>query len=390
MGCMLTPLTSIGKLRDVSIAHIRSITPAPASKESRMKNTRVVAARYGGPEVLRLLEEEPPEPEGGEVRVRVLAAGVSLPDVLAREGVHPETPRVPYTPGWDLVGVVDRLGAGVSGVRPGELVAAMPIHGAYTELVCLPQHELVPVPTGVDAAEAVCLVLNYVTAYQMMHRSTKIGRGRRALVHGAAGGVGTALLQLGRLAGLEMYGTCSSRAAPVVADLGAVPIDYEHRDFVEEIHRYTGEGVDVVFDPIGGAHLWHSRKALRPAGTVVGYGLMSSVRGAGLTSSRPGRRQRFRGAANFALHIAGGWLLPGRKRVVPYSIQTLKRLKPAWFRQDLITLLDLLRRRKIEPLVAQRFPLAEAGRAQELLGKGGVTGKIVLVPGGRSPEAAAA
>ena len=344
-----------------------------------MRHTRIIVTHYGGPDALRVVEEDCPEPKDGEVRVRVLAAGVSLPDVMAREGVHPETPKVPFTPGWDLVGVVDRLGAGVPGVAPGQLVAAMPIHGAYAGFVCLPQRELVPVPPGLDAGEAVCLVLNYITAYQMMHRSAKVRPGQRALIHGAAGGVGTALLQLGRLAGLELYGTCSSRGAPVVSDLGGIPIDYQHQDFVEEVRRLTGEGVDVVFDPLGGAHLWQSRKALRRGGSVVGYGLVSSIRGEGLTSSRPGRRQRFRGTALFASYIAAGWLLPGRRRVVPYSIQTLKRLKPAWFRQDLIALLDLLRQQKIKPLIAQRFPLAEARQAQELLGKGGVVGKIVLV-----------
>jgi NADPH2:quinone reductase len=345
---------------------------------------RIVATRYGGPEVLAVAEEECPEPEAGHVRVRVLAAGVALPDVMAREGVHPETPPVPFTPGWDLVGVVDRVGAGVPGFAPGQMVASMPIRGAYAELVCLPHDELVPVPAGLDAAEAVSLVLNYVTAYQMMHRTVKVSPGQRVLIHGAAGGVGTALLQLGRLAGLAMYGTCSSRAAAIVSGLGAVPLDYRRQDFVEEIHRLTGEGVDIVFDPLGGAHLWSSRKALRPGGTVVGYGAISSIRGEGLSSTRPGRRQRFRGFARFALYIVGGWLLPGRKRVVPYSIQTLKRLKPAWFRQDLITLLDLLRQQKIRPLVAQRLPLAEASRAHELLENGGVTGKLVLVSGASS------
>jgi NADPH2:quinone reductase len=349
-----------------------------------MRHTRVVVTQYGGPEALQVVEEECPEPKPGEVRVKVLAAGVSLPDILAREGVHPETPLPPFTPGWDLVGVVDRLGDGVSGIEPGQTVAAMPISGAYAEFVCLPQGALVPVPAGLDPAEAVSLVLNYITAYQMMHRSAKARSGQRALIHGAAGGVGTALLQLGGLAGLEMYGTCSPRGAAAVTELGGVPIDYREKDFVEEIHRLSGDGVDIVFDPIGGAHLWESRKALRNRGKVVGYGLSTSLRGEGLTSSRPGRRQRFRGTAVFALYIAGGWLLPGRKRVVPYSIQTLMRLKPAWFRQDLMTLFDLLRGKKIEPIIAQRFPLAEARQAQEMLAKGGVIGKIVLVRDGSS------
>ena len=351
-----------------------------------MRQARVVVTHYGGPEALRVVEEDCPEPKDGEVRVRVVAAGVCLPDVMAREGVHPETPPVPFTPGWDLVGVVDRIGDGVSGLQPGQSVAALPIHGAYAEFICLPHRELVPVPSGVDAGEAVSLVLNYVTAYQMMHRSAKVRRGQRALIHGAAGGVGTALLQLGRLTGLEMYGTCSSRSASAVADLGGIPIDYRREDFVKEIHRLTRDGVDVVFDPIGGSHLWHSRQALRAGGRVVGYGLRSSLRGEGLASGRPGRRQRFRGSARVGVYIAGGWLLPGRKRVIPYSIQTLKRLKPGWFRQDLVALFELLRQDQIKPIVSQRFSLTEARHAQEVLEKGGVTGKIVLVLNG-SPAA---
>jgi NADPH2:quinone reductase len=301
-----------------------------------------------------------------------------------REGIHPETPRLPFTPGWDLVGVVDRLGDGVSGFEPGLTVAALPISGAYAEFVCLPQRELVPVPSGLDAAEAVSLVLNYVTAYQMLHRSARVKRGQRVLIHGAAGGVGSALLQLGRLAGLEMYGTCSSPGASVVSDLGGIPIDYRQIDFVEEIRRLTGEGVDAVFDGIGGSNIWRSRKALRPGGRVVAYGLTSSLREGRLASGRSGRRQRFREIRIFVLYIAGGWLLAGRKRVVLYSIQWLKRLKPEVFRKDLIALFDLLRQKQIKPLVARRFPLAEARQAHELLGKGGVTGKVVLVHNGSS------
>jgi NADPH:quinone reductase-like Zn-dependent oxidoreductase len=354
-----------------------------------MRYTRIIVTHYGGPDALRVVEEECPEPKDGEVRVRVLAAGVSLPDLMMREGFHPETPRLPFTPGWDLVGVVDRLGAGVSGIEPGQIVAALPISGAYAEFVCLPQRELVPVPSGLDAAEAVSLVLNYVTAYQMLHRSAHVRPGQRALIHGAAGGVGSALLQLGRLAGLEMYGTCSSRGASAVSDLGGIPIDYQHQDFVKEIHRLTSEGVDVVFDSIGGTHIWRSRKALRPGGTVVAYGLTGSLRGGRLASGRSGSRHRFRAIAIFGLYIAGGWLFPGRKRVVPYSIQWLKRLRPAWFRQDLIALFDLLRQQQIKPLIAQRFPLAEARQAHELLGTGGVTGKIVLVCDETSRESGA-
>lgn len=345
-----------------------------------MKNRRIIVTHYGGPDALQLIEEECPEPKRGEVRVRVLAAGVSLPDVMAREGIHPETPSVPFTPGWDLIGIVDRLGEGVTGTVPGQIVAAMPISGAYAEFVCLPQPELIPVPSGLDAAEAVSLILNYVTAYQMLHRSAKVKSGQRVLIHGASGGVGTALLQLGRLVGLEMYGTCSSRGAAAVSELGGIPIDYQWQDFVEEIQSLTNPGADVVFDSMGGAHIWRSRKALRRGGKVVAYGLTGALRGGRLASGQSGGRQRFRAIAVFGVYIAGSFLLPGRKRVVPYSIQTLKRLRPTLFRRDLTALFELLQQQKIKPIIAQRFPLSEAREAQELLGKGGVIGKIVLVP----------
>lgn len=385
-----------------------------------MTHTRIIVRRYGGPETLEVVQEPCPEPKAGEVRVRVLAAGVALPDVMMREGVHPETPRLPFTPGWDLVGEVERVGPGVSGIEPSQRVAALPIFGAYAEFVCLPQRELVPVPSTLDPAQAVCLILNYVTAYQMLHRSVHLKQGDRVLIHGAAGGVGSALLQLGRLAGLTpdegakdgnpgMYGTCSSASASAVCELGGVPIDYHNQDFVAEIHRRTGAGVDVVFDGIGGSHVWRSREALRPGGRVVVYGFTGSLSGGRLASCEsasqkggaensgreagdghaPGAktpvheaasgRHRFRLAANLGGYVAKSWLLPGRKRLVPYSIQWLKRIRPAWFRKDLAALLDLLQQQKLKPLIARRFPLAQARQAHELLGQGSVIGKIVLV-----------
>ena len=352
-----------------------------------MKHLRIVVTRYGGPDTMTVVEEERPEPQPDEVRVRVLAAGVSLPDVMMREGIHPEKPVPPFTPGWDLVGVVDRVGAQVHGFREGQRVAALPITGAYAQYVCLRSDELFPVAPGIDPAQAVSLGLNYVTAYQMLHRSAHVKRGDRVLVHGAAGGVGTALLQLGRLSGLEMYGTCSAQSAATVAAEGATPIDYQKQDFVREIHRLAGEGVDVVFDSIGGSHIWRSRSALRAGGKVVAYGLTGSLSGGRITSARP---HRLRGLALYALYMAASWLLPGRRRVLPYSIQWRKRHRPDQFRADLAALLELLREGKIRPIVFRRFPLKQARQAQELLGKGGVTGKIVLVPDAAALEPATA
>jgi NADPH2:quinone reductase len=361
-----------------SVAVVHQTARHPA-KVRIVRQTRVVVHRYGGPEVLTVVEEDIPTPSSGETRVKVLAAGVSLPDVLAREGIHPETPRVPYTPGWDLVGTVDRLGADVFGFEPGQRVAAMPLHGCYAQYVCVRQRKLVPVPVGLDAAEAVAVVLNYVTAYQMLHRSVKAQPGQRMLIHGASGGVGSAMLQLAKLADVEMYGTCSAQGATVVRELGGIPIDYRNADFVQEVHRLTGDGVDAVFDGIGGGNLWRSRDALREGGRVVTYGFQSKMRGGRIVSGSGGRHS-IRASADLGWFIVRNWFKPGRKSMVPYSIQWLMRVKPAWFRHDLLTLLDLLRQRKFKPLIAQRLPLTEARRAHEMLGEGGVLGKLVLVP----------
>jgi len=347
-----------------------------------MRQKRVVVTRYGGPDAITTIEEDIPAPKAGEARVKITAAGVSLPDVQAREGIHPETPHVPFTPGWDLVGTVDQLGAGVGGgLQLGQTVAAMPIHGCYAQYLCLPERKLVPVPQGLDPAEAVAVVLNYITAYQMLHRSAKARPGQRMLIHGASGGVGTAMLQLAKLAGVEMYGTCSAQGATVVRELGGIPIDYKGADFVEEIHRLVGDGVDAVFDGIGGENLWRSREALCEGGRVVTYGFQSKMRG-GRVISGGGVRHPIRESAGLAQCIVRNWFKPGRKGMVPYSIQWLMRLKPAWFRQDLLTLLELLKRGSIKPLIAQRLPLEQARHAHELLGEGGVLGKIVLLPNG--------
>jgi NADPH2:quinone reductase len=344
-----------------------------------MRHKRVVVTQYGGPEVITVIEEDIPTPKLGEIRVKVLAAGVSLPDVLAREGVHPETPRVPYTPGWDLVGTVDQLGERVTGFEVGQTVAAMPIHGCYAQYVCVTQRKLVPVPAGLDAAEAVAVVLNYITAYQMLHRSAKARPGQSMLIHGASGGVGSAMLQLAQLASVEMYGTCSGQGAAVVRELGGIPIDYKNADFVKEIHRFGGDGVDAVFDGIGGDNLWRSRDALKEGGRVVIYGFQSKMRGGRMISKGEGRHP-IRESADLGWYVLRNWFKPGRKSMVPYSIQWWMRVKPAWFRYDLLTLLDLLKEGKIKPLIAKRLPLEESQRAHEMLGEGGVFGKIVLVP----------
>jgi NADPH:quinone reductase-like Zn-dependent oxidoreductase len=336
-----------------------------------MKYKHIVIPRFGGSGNLLLLEDELLEPRANEVRVKVLAAGVSFADILMREGAHPESMnrKTPFTLGWDVVGVVDKLGNKVSTWQTGQMVAALPIVGGYAEYVILSSNELVPVPAGLDPAEAVSLILNYTTAYQMLHRCADIKSGETILIHGnAAGGVGTALLQLGKLANLKMYGTASQEKHDIVSSLGGIPIDYKSVDLVQEIIKLTshrddsGEwGVDAVFDGLGGKSLKSSYEVLRSGGRLVAYGPFSPI-----------------DIENWMIMFTSN-LLPDKRKFLLYSIQTLERLKPDWFHEDLILLLDLLKQGKIKPIIAATMPLNQAAQAHELLASGSVNGKIVLI-----------
>src|SRR5205823_5660162 len=246
---------------------------------------RVVVDHYGGPEVLRVVEEDDPRPGPGEVRVRVLAAGVSFSDALLRAGVYLGGPKPPFTPGYELVGVVEELGPGCSRRKVGDRVAVLTVWGADAERVCVPETYAVEVPDDLDPAEVVSLVLPYVTAYQLLHRLARVKRGETVLVHGAAGRVGTAVLELGALAGVRLYGTASARDRAAVEQLGAVAIDYRNEDFVARVRELPGKGVDVVLDGLGGPLSLRSFRALRPGG-----GLPRAARAAPRGQDPPGRR----------------------------------------------------------------------------------------------------
>jgi NADPH:quinone reductase-like Zn-dependent oxidoreductase len=336
-----------------------------------MKYTHVTIDHVGGPDVLHMQEDEIPEPKTGEVRIEILAADVSFSTVLMQHGQYPGAPVVPFTPGYDLVGRVDKIGPEVSGIEHGHLVAALTVFGSYSQYICLPAHELIPLPAGIDPAEAVCLVLSYVTAYQMLHRMAHVKPGERILVHGAAGGVGTALLQLGALAHVEMYGTVSPGKHKLVAGLGAIPIDYKTEDFVKRVLTLTGDGVDVVFDPIGGTHLNQSFQTLRKGGRLVAYGF-SSVREHDGNPLLSIVWQSIR-LMVWSLSLSG-------KKGMFYSITGFKKKHPEWFRQDLSTLFDLLMQGKIKPVITKQFPLTEVVAAHKLLEDGGIEGKLVLLP----------
>jgi len=220
----------------------------------------------------------------------------------------------------------------------------------------------------------VSLVFPYMTAYQLLHRAAKAKRGETVLVHGAAGRVGTALLELGALAGLRMFGTASARDLSTLARLGAVAIDYRNEDFLARVRDLTADGVDIVLDAIGGAVSLRSFRALRPGGRLVVYGRHATI--AHGTKNWPAVFEWYAGTAAVAVW---GMLSPGRQ-VMSYRIQKLRVHHQDWFSEDFRTLLELLRDHKIHPIVAERMPFTEARRAHEMLESTAATGKLVLVP----------
>ena len=332
------------------------------------KNTRVVITRLGGPEVLKLVNEDLPAPARGQVRVKVLATGVAYADILMRRGLYPGAPRPPFTPGYDIVGDVDALGEGVTGFTSGQRVAGLTMTGGYSRFTLVPAEHLVPVPPSLDPAEAVSLVLNYVTAYQMIHRVAALHAGQSLLVHSAAGGVGTAALQLGKLAGIRLFGTASKPKHEILFSLGATPIDYRNDNFVGRIRQLVPEGLDSVFDPIGGKHWWDSCRCLRRGGSLVCYGVQAAV-------------TEGKSAAGLGFALLGLMkLIPDGRRASWYNVKSLRDAHPDRFREDLIKLFELLAKRQIQPLIATRLPLRDAPRANELLEKAQVSGKIVLLP----------
>src|SRR6204780_2765277 len=228
-------------------------------------------ARFGGPEVLDVVQhDDVPRPGPGEVRIKVVAAGTGFTDSFIRRGRYPDYKGpLPFTPGYELVGVVEKAGSDVVSPREGQIVADLCVVGGYAQYAIRPARFLVAVPDGVDAAEAVCIPLAYLTAFQMLTRYRRLSAGEMILVIGASGTVGTALLDLARHFGLKAIGTCSAANLSTVEKLGASAIDYRTDDFVTSVRELTagrigGAGVDAAFDAIGGSHFDRSFACLAP------------------------------------------------------------------------------------------------------------------------------
>ncbi|NCO20964.1 MAG: zinc-binding dehydrogenase [Rhodobacterales bacterium] len=333
-----------------------------------MPYTHIVLRDFGGaeelvPETVDAL----PEPGRGEVRIRVLVTSAAFTDVMIRKGMYPDVKeKPPFVPGYDLVGVVDSLGPDASGIAVGDRVADLTTIGAYSEYICRPVNGLTKVPEGVSDADALAMILSAVTPHQMLHRVAKVQKGQSILVHGAGGAVGTAMLQLAREAGIVAFGTDIAAKHDLIRQNGGTPIDAGAADLEAAISAAVGDGVDAVFDPLGGDSFPRSLHALRPGGMLVAYGFMNEVLGRG--GSIP---------LDFVKLKVWDWL-PNGHATAFYSIGAMRRTHPEWFKEDLATLMGMLAEGRFDPAVTEVVPLSEVCRAHERVEAGEVQGKLVM------------
>jgi NADPH:quinone reductase-like Zn-dependent oxidoreductase len=331
-------------------------------KDKAMKYKSVIVTKRGGPEALQVIENDLRMPSAGEARIKILATPVSLPDVEARYGRSPFKPKMPFVPGYAIIGVVDAIGDDVTRAAVGDRVAALTIHGGYAEYIFLREKQLIPVPTTLNPVDAAPLILNYIVAYQTLHRTAKVKAGDKVLIIGASGGIGTAFLQLGKLANLTMYGIASKSKHDTLTEYGATPIDYRTQDFVEVIRKAEPDGLDFVFDGIGGDYFKRGFSLLRRGGAYVGYGNPTSV----------SRTLRFLG------QLILFNLLPNGRSAKSYGTGLyLFNRRP--FMEDWATLFKLVEEGKIKPVIMKKLPILEAAQANELLESGQVIGNIVLL-----------
>lgn len=333
-----------------------------------MLATEIVMTARGGPDVLRVRQRTLPPPAACQAVVRVEAAGVSFAERQMLRGRYFAQPRFPFVPGYDIVGIVTEIGPNVRDVAVGQRVAALTQTGGWADHVIVPTDTLVPVPAGLEPTDAVAVVTNGVTAWQMVHRVARVRAGQTVLVHGAAGGVGSVLVQLARLAGARVIGTASAARHDAVRELGAIPLDYRADDVPARVRELAPGGVSAIFDHVAGPGLDDSWRMLARGGTLVCYGVASAL------NARGHRLLPF--VPLLARLLAWNALPNGRGATFYYVMRW-----PKLFRPDLARVMSLLAEGRIDANVSRTFPLERAADALRLLESGAVGGKIVLIPG---------
>ena len=329
--------------------------------ESKIR--KVLVPRFGDESVLQVIEATIASPQSGEVQVQVLHSVVAGSDVNMRRGLYPLQKKAPLTPGYSMIGRVLENGSGSTRFEPGALVACLTIYGAQAERMNVPEKFVVPVPEGVDLRQATALILDWMTAYEMLEHSAHVQRGQRIFVHGLSGAVGTALLHLGQLRGAEVFGTASAKKHAELREGGAVVFDYRHKEWVKEMQRLGG--VDAVFDPLGYQSFDESYSILRKGGLLVGYGQnLPALSNGPRPSPLPMILKLF--ARNLVF-----W--SGKRTTFFGLFRTSKHFAP-----DLALLFQWLAEGKIRVPIKAVFPLADIQEAHRAYVQSDGVGSIVL------------
>jgi NADPH:quinone reductase-like Zn-dependent oxidoreductase len=334
--------------------------------------TEIVLPGVVEPEGLQVRERPVPRPGPGQALVRVEATGVSFAEQQMRRGRYYDQPPFPFVPGYDLVGTVDAVGTGADAALRGRRVAALTKVGGWRSHAVLDAADLVPVPAGVSAVDAETVVVNGITAWQMLHRGARVTAGQTVLVLGANGGVGSTLTQLARLAGATVIGSASARHHDALRARGVIPVDH-HADLAGQVRAVAPGGVDAVFDHVGGPGIVTSWRLLRRGGALVSYGTAS-------TRDDTGNRQV--PVLKLLTRLAWWNLAPNGRRASFYNVWGGRRLRPAAFRarlrHDLTAVLEAMAAGRLTAQVAAELPLTRAAEAMRLAESGTVAGKVVL------------
>lgn len=336
-----------------------------------MKFNQFVATEKGGPEVLAWQEQENEPIPAGYLGIKVEASGVLLADVLWQMGLTPVGPKPPFTPGYDVVGVIQEIGEGLPGFEVGQRAAAMIQYGGYTEYAVVPAEKVVLLPDGLDPVKAAAATTSYLTAYYLINSEGKLKAGDVLLVHGAAGGTGSAVVEMASLLGIRVYGTASAGKLSLVEAQGGTAIDYKSQDFVEVMNSLEPEGVDMVVDPIGGEVTSRSLGLLKSGGKLVSIAMIQSMQGEG---GLPIPLQMLRLPFWSLTH-------PGKKAYF-WDVVNAANKDLAQYRSSLTKVFELMSEGKITPEIGKEMPLKEAPKAQQMLLDYEVHGKVVLVNAG--------
>ena len=336
--------------------------------------TEVVLPGVVDPDGLQLRTRPLPAPGPGQVQVAVEATGVSFAEQQMLRGRYYDQPPFPFVPGYDLVGTVTAVGPGGDDAMLGRRYGAITKVGGWATDVVLDAADLVEVPDGLTPADAVTLLINGATAYRMLHLVAEARTGQTVLVLGANGGVGNTLVQLARRHGVRVIGTASARHHDALRALGAEPVDHHDPAMAARVRALAPDGVDAVFDHVGGPGIVTSYRLLARSGTLVSYGTASTKDDTG-SSKKP--------VLTLIARLLAWNLLPNGHRATFFNFWAGRRNAArfrAALRADLTEVLRLAARGEITPQVAARLPLSEVATALRLAGSGTVAGKVVLEP----------